>query len=476
MKEQHISVDINSYLSELTCPVTVKEGNPVSVLSFRNLHAGTMTAIQFTAKGYNSFGELVPVNGEEQFLITVQDISVPQGKMVRNLQAPLPQGDIRKIELTEHQYSFADGTVAMYEGEKWVDYDVTLFDTQDAEEKEQLDALKTINAQAAAKPAELDGAWVCLCGHYNPEEKEACGRCAMTKEAAFEAVTETALNDLMEANKVKKAQAAEANKKQKKLLMLLSIPAALVLALIITLVGNAAVLSGRKTFDSAADMQKAVQGRWTAVTENGKTASGRIVISENKLESTAGSASAKASGSAAPSSDDAGAKATAKTTENAAKDTKEITWKPSRGVFKADGKKYTVKKNGRIKDSSGNEYKKAVTSSGSGSSSSGSKSSSSKSGSSSSGSGILKISNTKVTSNSSYTICTGTLTNNGKATYKFVQVKGAFQNASGKVVDTDSTYAVGAEGLAPGESTTFQLSIKKNASATKCNVTIFSFK
>lgn len=370
------------------------------------------------------------------------------------------------MELTEHQYSFLDGTTAMYEGENRVDYDVELFDTQDAEEKEQLEALKTVNRQAAAKPAELDGAWVCLCGSYNTDENDVCDKCQMAKEAAFEAASEQALSELVEANKAKKAQQAAADKKKKKMLALLSIPAALILALIIAVGSNAAVLRGRKTFDSAADMQKAVQGRWTAVGDDGKTASGRIVISENKLEATADSSSAKASGSAAPSSDDS--KASSSDTAKATSSGKEITWKPSRGIFKADGKKYIVEKNGRIKDSSGKEYKKATTSSKSGSSKSGS--------SSSSGSSILKISNTKVTSNSSYTICTGTLTNNGKATYKFVQVKGAFQNSSGKVVDTDSTYAVGAEGLAPGESTTFRLSIKKNTAATKCNVTIFSFK
>lgn len=79
MKEQHMCVDVNSYIADLNCPVTVKEGNPVAALSFKNLHAGTMIAIKFAAKGYNSFGEIVPVNGEEQFIITVQDISVPQG-------------------------------------------------------------------------------------------------------------------------------------------------------------------------------------------------------------------------------------------------------------------------------------------------------------------------------------------------------------------------------------------------------------
>lgn len=468
MKEQHVKLDLNSYITELTCPVTVKDGKPVAALSFKNLHAGTLTAVKFAVKGYNSFGEIVPVNGEEQFLITVQDISAPQGGMVRNLQVPLPQDDIRKMELTEHQYSFADGTTAMYEGENWVEYDVTLFDTQDAVEKEQLDALKTVNHQAAAMPAQLDGAWVCLCGHYNLEGKETCGRCGMAKEAAFEAVSEPALTDLMEANKAKKAQQAAADKKKKKLLGLLSIPAALILALIIAVVSNAAVLSQRKTFTSAEAMQKAVQGRWTAASDG---AAGQLVISGNKMESAAGSSSAKASGSAAPSSGDS--KASSSNTAKASGT--EITWKPSRGVFKADGKKYTVKANGRIEDNAGIEYKKSTTSSGSGSSSK-SGSSSSKSSGSTAGAGVLKISNTKVTSNSSYTICTGTLTNNGKATYKFVQVKGAFQNSSGKVVDTDSTYAVGQEGLAPGESTTFRLSIKKNTSVTKCNVTIFSFK
>lgn len=300
MKEQHMCVDVNSYIADLNCPVTVKEGNPVAALSFKNLHAGTMIAIKFAAKGYNSFGEIVPVNGEEQFIITVQDISVPQGGMVRNLQVPLPQGDIRKMELTEHQYSFLDGTTAMYEGENRVDYDVELFDTQDAEEKEQLEALKTVNRQAAAKPAELDGAWVCLCGSYNTDENDVCDKCQMAKEAAFEAASEQALSELVEANKAKKAQQAAADKKKKKMLALLSIPAALILALIIAVGSNAAVLRGRKTFDSAADMQKAVQGRWTAVGDDGKTASGRIVISENKLEATADSSSAKASGSAAP--------------------------------------------------------------------------------------------------------------------------------------------------------------------------------
>mgnify|MGYP001071502548 CR=1 FL=1 len=88
----------------------------------------------------------------------------------------------------------------------------------------------------------------------------------------------------------------------------------------------------------------------------------------------------------------------------------------------------------------------------------------------------LKFSNVKITHNSLYTVVTGTVTNNGSRSYKFVTVKGAFKTSSGTVVDTDSTYAVGREGLASGESTTFRMSIDKNTSVTKCDISIISYK
>lgn len=91
------------------------------------------------------------------------------------------------------------------------------------------------------------------------------------------------------------------------------------------------------------------------------------------------------------------------------------------------------------------------------------------------GASVLKISNVKVTSNTSYQICTGTVTNNGTSTYSFVKVKGAFEDSRGKVLDTDWTYAVGSEGLEPGESTTFRLSVDKNYSIKTCSVTILDY-
>lgn len=87
----------------------------------------------------------------------------------------------------------------------------------------------------------------------------------------------------------------------------------------------------------------------------------------------------------------------------------------------------------------------------------------------------LKISNVKLSSNSSYTIAEGTITNNSDQTVSYVKIKGSFKNNSGTVLDTDWTYAVGSEGLAPGESCTWRMSIKKNSSVKECSVSILDF-
>ncbi|MGN0611906.1 MAG: FxLYD domain-containing protein [Ruminiclostridium sp.] len=88
---------------------------------------------------------------------------------------------------------------------------------------------------------------------------------------------------------------------------------------------------------------------------------------------------------------------------------------------------------------------------------------------------VLDFSNIEISHNSSYTVCTGTIKNNGRRTYTFVEVKGKFKNASGTVLDTDWTYAVGSDGLAPGESTTFRLSVKKDTAITKCTIEILDY-
>lgn len=146
----------------------------------------------------------------------------------------------------------------------------------------------------------------------------------------------------------------------------------------------------------------------------------------------------------------------------------DIKWNPSKGTFTIGGKTMVVEKGGRsFVEGSNNVYEKG-----------GYLSSSDKSSSTysyESAYSALKFSNLQVSSNSSYTICTGTVTNNGSKTYKFVQIKGSFKDSSGTVLDTDSTYAVGSEGLTPGESKTFKMSVDKNYKISTCSVSIYDY-
>lgn len=61
----------------------------------------------------------------------------------------------------------------------------------------------------------------------------------------------------------------------------------------------------------------------------------------------------------------------------------------------------------------------------------------------------IEISNTKLTSNTLYSILEGSVTNRSSKTVYFVKIKVLFMDDSKKTIDTDWTYAVGSEGLAP---------------------------
>lgn len=56
----------------------------------------------------------------------------------------------------------------------------------------------------------------------------------------------------------------------------------------------------------------------------------------------------------------------------------------------------------------------------------------------------------------SYPYVTGTITNNSSKTVSFVKIKIALYDSNDKVIDTTWTYAIGAEGIAPGESSKWE--------------------
>ena len=55
-----------------------------------------------------------------------------------------------------------------------------------------------------------------------------------------------------------------------------------------------------------------------------------------------------------------------------------------------------------------------------------------------------------------YTRTEGLVRNDGETVVHFVQVELRYEDAAGRVIDTGTTYAVGSERLAPGESSRFE--------------------
>ena len=87
----------------------------------------------------------------------------------------------------------------------------------------------------------------------------------------------------------------------------------------------------------------------------------------------------------------------------------------------------------------------------------------------------LTISDVRLYSEYSYTYVEGTITNNSDSTVSFVKIKGAFEDSYGTVIDTDWTYAVGSEGLAPGESCKWHMSVDKDYAIDECTVSIIDY-
>ena len=87
----------------------------------------------------------------------------------------------------------------------------------------------------------------------------------------------------------------------------------------------------------------------------------------------------------------------------------------------------------------------------------------------------LKISDVSVYTSRNYTYAEGTFKNNSDSTVSYVRIKGSFKTHSGTVVDTDWTYAVGSEGLAPGESCKWKLSVEKDYSIEDCDISILDY-
>lgn len=441
MKQTKLILDINAHISNIECNIS-NEGN--AIISFDNIIGKTITAVKFNAKGYNSFGDIVPVNGNEKFFLIIQDINIEMNSHSGNLKATMPNSDIKKLELEECQICYSDGTVSTYEGKEIKELNVEEYD----EEKDIVDALcEEYGENYRYIPKIVDGGWICSCGIFNREDDTYCKSCNNTRDAMISSQNKDRIKDLVEKfhqieairlenEKRESEEQARKNKKKKRVIILSTISGLIIIGFMAFLV----IMSGRKTFSSADEMKAALQGTYTYYSNITGKAYKQIVISGDKLTYKYSSGTF---------------------------DDWELTineWNYNWGTIKTF-ENLVITRDGDIRD--GNDlYEKGGFMASSGSNKESYESAYS----------ALRFSGIYVSSNSSYTNCKGTITNNGKKTYRYVEVKGAFKDSSDNVLDTDWTYAVGSEGLAPGESKTFSLSVPKNSRIKSCSVSILDYE
>lgn len=443
MKTIQKIIDINAHIENLQCEINVDNGNAIAKISFANLGYGDITAFKFNACGYNAFGDIVPVNGKDKFFLIVQDIKIGKNEIVTDLKAKLPNTDMKKLDIVECQICYADGTVASYEGDNSF-----TFELEEIDNPEQLSALhKLYDENAKFKPKDFEQGWICSCGRFNKYDKNVCSLCKKNKTDTIKACSDENLKQLIEEYKIseekdkqaREAEQARLEKEKKKRNIITGIVAAVCIILAFP-IGNSIIMSQRTTYSSEEEMKEALQGKYTYY-RNG-SAYRQIEIKDNQLRYIYSNIESN--------------------------HWVEIDWVPEEGKIhtfediivtnegdlKVDGELY--EQGGYM--STKYDYSSSYTSY-----------------TSESGYSVLDIYDLKWDNNSSYNVCVGKVKNTGEKTYYYVKVKGSFKDSSGNVLDTDWTYAVGSEGLAPGESSSFRLSVDKDRDIINCSVSILDF-
>ena len=443
MKTVQKTIDINAHIENLQCEISADNGNVIAKISFTNLGYGDITAIKFNACGYNSFGDIVPANGKDKFFLIIQDITIGKNEIATDLKAKLPNPDMKKLDLVECQICYADGTVASYDGDNSFD-----FELEEIDNTEQLSALhKLYDENAKFKPKDFEQGWICSCGRFNKHDKNVCSLCNKNKTDTIKTCSDENLKKLVEEYKIseekdkqdREAEQARLEKEKKKRNILIGIGVVLAIAFC-CFVGHSITMSKRTTYSSVEEMKEALEGTYTAYTGYNGEARKQIVIKDGQYKYVYKSFE----------DDDIYS---------------DIDFYPSQGKIHTF-EDLIVTKDGDLDDgdcifekggymSTKDDYSSTYTSE--------------------SGYSVLKISDLTWDNNSSYNVCTGKVKNTGEKTYYFVTVKGSFKDSSGNVLDTDSTYAVGSEGLAPGESSSFRLSVKRDYDITDCSVSILDF-
>ena len=178
-REVHINeisadkIDVNSAVHIVSWKVCAENAaEPYISVDFFNLSDTTISAVLFTAYGYNSFGDCILVDGKETFDVLGQDIHVSPGKHC-NIKVKLPNENIRKVKLAINKICFSNDTIIQVTSSKWVDTKQHPIDPRYS------DCVKYINPHGAYHAVIEKDYWQCVCGFVNTGSK--CIVCEMSK-------------------------------------------------------------------------------------------------------------------------------------------------------------------------------------------------------------------------------------------------------------------------------------------------------
>lgn len=238
MKNYSTVVDISAHIENISTTIQPAADGVELFVSFDNLDFGVISAIKFKARGFDSFGEPVSVNGEEQFLILFQDLKIDKNTRAQGLRYKIPAADIRRIELEESLLRYDDGRVFTYTDRKELK-----INTEEYEEGEVLDALREgICGRMKYVPRQYERGWFCGCGYFNRRLGSKCALCGTEKDVMFSTENADVLNAAIEKHRQNKAERAVTaakkakEKKDKKKKVTIS-----VLAIFVAVIGIAAL-------------------------------------------------------------------------------------------------------------------------------------------------------------------------------------------------------------------------------------------
>lgn len=423
-------IDLNAHVENIEYRIEANDNETRAFISFDNLGYGTITAIKFNAQGYNSFGDAVQLN----FPLIIQDISIGKNCHAQDLSAILPNRDIRKLVLTEWQVCYGDGSVTTYEGNNsWT------FNLQELDAVAAAATKDEYGCQFDYMPLKFDGGWICGCGRYNGLNDTVCTKCGNAREHVMKLSAPGYISELIEKHqgkereRQKKAAAETAKKAEASKGRKLAIGIVCFFLLAVAIIATTIMTSEKHaTYSSREEMRDALQGTYT-YWDHGTELRIHLTIIGDK-------ATYKFNTDFIPG---------ATPSDDIESDITE--WGYKKGVIHTY-EDLTVTPDGDLKDKNGHIYYKINLSEES-------------FDELENGRKVMDFSDVETSNKDGYTVCTGTITNTGQRVYINIKIQGGFTGPNGASLEKEWTTI---DRLAPGESTTFKISVPENADIIRC--------